>query len=163
MTINRFEDLIAWQKARQLVAAVYQAAGQGPNFPSSWSSPSTVRSLARATASSDRSGGVFTGDNKPRHRVKLDRLTAWARQNASTVSPLMACCAIRARQAAIPRRCHFLTGIPPKGSAIIPLIPAPSHALHQVASFQPQSDQWKNAAGRTLTSAPTPDRPSQAQ
>ena len=39
MTINRFEDLIAWQKARQLVAAVYQAAGQGPNFTSSWSSP----------------------------------------------------------------------------------------------------------------------------
>jgi four helix bundle protein len=29
MTINRFEDLIAWQKARQLVAAVYQATGKG--------------------------------------------------------------------------------------------------------------------------------------
>jgi four helix bundle protein len=29
MTINRFEDLIAWQKARQLVAAVYQTTGQG--------------------------------------------------------------------------------------------------------------------------------------
>jgi hypothetical protein len=25
MTVNRFEDLIAWQKARQLVAAIYQA------------------------------------------------------------------------------------------------------------------------------------------
>lgn len=29
MTINRFEDLIAWQKARQLVAAVYQASAKG--------------------------------------------------------------------------------------------------------------------------------------
>ena len=29
MTINRFEDLIAWQKARLLVAAVYQATGKG--------------------------------------------------------------------------------------------------------------------------------------
>ncbi len=29
MTINRFEDLIAWQKARQLVAAIYQATGKG--------------------------------------------------------------------------------------------------------------------------------------
>lgn len=29
MTINRFEDLIAWQKARQLVASVYQTTGKG--------------------------------------------------------------------------------------------------------------------------------------
>ena len=29
MTISRFEDLIAWQKARQLVAAIYQATGKG--------------------------------------------------------------------------------------------------------------------------------------
>lgn len=30
MTINCFEDLIAWQKARQLVATVYQFTGKGP-------------------------------------------------------------------------------------------------------------------------------------
>lgn len=29
MTISRFEDLIAWQKSRQLVAAVYQVTGKG--------------------------------------------------------------------------------------------------------------------------------------
>ena len=29
MTINRFEDLIAWQKARQLVTTVYQFTGKG--------------------------------------------------------------------------------------------------------------------------------------
>ncbi len=29
MTINRFEDLIAWQKARQLVTAIYQTTGKG--------------------------------------------------------------------------------------------------------------------------------------
>ena len=29
MTINRFEDLIAWQKARLLVTAVYQVTGKG--------------------------------------------------------------------------------------------------------------------------------------
>ena len=29
MTINRFEDLIAWQKARQLVAAVYGVTTKG--------------------------------------------------------------------------------------------------------------------------------------
>ena len=61
-TINRFEDLIAWQKARELAAAVYAASRKGA-FAKDFSLADQIRRAA-VSIGSNIAEGFDRGNNK---------------------------------------------------------------------------------------------------
>jgi len=63
MKINRFEDIVAWQKARRFVGNIYSVSGKG-KFSSDWGLRDQIRRSAVSIASNIADGYARRGDRE---------------------------------------------------------------------------------------------------